>query len=59
MNELTDVEKRIFDTVIAKHTSLVNESFLKRIIKLANTEGDGFNSFDRKSPSERWGMRAK
>ena len=42
MNELTDVEKRIFDTVIAKHTSLVNESFLKRIIKLANTEGDGF-----------------
>ena len=42
MNGLTDVEKRIFDTVTAKHVGPVDEPFLKKIIRLANTDGDGF-----------------
>ena len=42
MDGLTDVEKKIFDSVVQKHNGPVDEAYLKRIIRLANTNGDGY-----------------
>lgn len=45
MTELTDVEQKIFDKIIAeyhKRGKIPNEEYLKKIIRLGNTDGDGF-----------------
>lgn len=45
MVELTEVEQKIFDKVIAEYhkcDQIPDEEYLKKIIKLANTNGDGY-----------------
>ena len=45
MVELTEVEQKIFDKVIAeyhKRELIPDEEYLKKIIKLGNTDGDGY-----------------
>jgi hypothetical protein len=45
MAELTDVEKKIFDAVSAEYSrrgKLVDDSLLIKVIRLGNTNGDGY-----------------
>lgn len=45
MVELTDVEQKIFDKVVAEYRKRKithNEGFLKMIIKMGNVHGDGY-----------------
>lgn len=45
MVELTDVEQKIFDKIVAeycKRNQTPDEEYLKKIIKLGNTDGDGY-----------------
>lgn len=47
MVELTEVEQKIFDIVVAKHDGPVDEIRLKKYIKLANVHGDGYKRVSR------------
>jgi hypothetical protein len=50
LEKLTDVEKRIFDKVVDEYKKrglIADEDYLIRIIKLGNTEGDGFKRISR------------
>ena len=45
MVELTEVEQKIFDKIIAEYhrrNIIPDEEYLKKIIKLGNTNGDGY-----------------
>lgn len=50
MVELTEVEQKIFDKVIAEYNKkgiTANEEYLKKIIKLGNVDGDGYKRVSR------------
>ena len=50
MTELTEVEQKIFDKIIAeyhKRGKIPDEEYLKKIIKLVNTDGDGYKRVSR------------
>ena len=45
MVELTDVEQKIFDKVVAEYRKrkiIPDEAFLKMLIEMANVHGDGY-----------------